>query len=413
MATQARHPGKLPWPGLLALFTAAFTAVMTELLPAGLLPQLSDALDVPQGRAGFLVTGYAVASFVAAIPLTALLRGLPRRRVLVGALTGFALFNAVTAVSSSYAVTFGARVLAGVMGGVLWAMLVGYAARMVPVERRGRAIAIVSAGITVALCAGIPAGAALATALGWRAAFWTLSAVAVVLVGWVLWQVPAFPGEPAAGRTPLRQVAVIPGIRTVLSVTVLVLLGHQAMYTYLAPFAAYAGFGRADVVLLVFGVATVAGILVVGAVIDRRPRVTLLAVLAAVAGAMLALGVYGGSAPVLLGAVALWGAAFGGAPTLLQTALVSASGQDDADVATSMQTTVYNAGIAAGSLTGGLVLEGAGAGALPWTALPLAAAAFVVVAVARRHAFPVRDRAWPGVPPARAPRTTDERAGCR
>lgn len=155
-ATPATDRAKLPMRGLLALFTAAFAAVMTELLPAGLLPRMSGALHVSEGRAGFLVTGYAVASFLAAIPLTAALRGFSRRPVLVGVLTGFALFNAVTAVSSSYPLTFATRMLAGAMGGTLWAMLVGYAARMVPVERRGRAIAIVLAGITVALSFGIP-----------------------------------------------------------------------------------------------------------------------------------------------------------------------------------------------------------------------------------------------------------------
>ncbi|NBF00555.1 MFS transporter, partial [Nonomuraea sp. K271] len=112
-----RQAGRMPWPGLLALFAAAFTAVMTELLPAGLLPQMSAALGVPEGRAGFLVTAYAVASFLAAIPLTALLRRFARRRVLSGTLAGFAACNAATALSSSYAVTFGIRVLAGTMGG--------------------------------------------------------------------------------------------------------------------------------------------------------------------------------------------------------------------------------------------------------------------------------------------------------
>lgn len=135
-------PG-LPLSGLLALSTAAFTAVLTELLPAGLLPRMAPALGVSEGRVGFLVTGYALASFLAAVPLTAALRGLPRRRVLTGTLLGFAFCNAVTAASSWYALTFAARLGAGVMGGTLWAMLVGYAARMVPAERRGRAIAIV------------------------------------------------------------------------------------------------------------------------------------------------------------------------------------------------------------------------------------------------------------------------------
>ncbi|AXG80271.1 MFS transporter [Streptomyces paludis] len=378
----------LPLWGLLALFTAAFTAVMTELLPAGLLPGMSQSLGVSEGRVGFLVTGYAAASFVAAIPLTAALRGLRRRPVLIGALAGFAVCNAVTAVSSEYWLTFGARLLAGVMGGTMWAMLAGYAARMVPAERRGRAIAIVLAGITVALSLGIPAGTALASLFGWRAAFGTVAVLAGLLVGWVRLRVPDFPGEPAADRAPLRRIAAVPGILAVLSTTLLLLLGHQTMYTYLAPFSEHAGFGRTGVVLLVFGAATVAGIWLTGALIDRHPRATLLGALAVIATAHLALALFGTHPAVLLPAVAAWGAAFGGAPTLIQTALVRISGPSRADVATAMQTTVYNAGIAAGSLTGGVVLESTGPGALPWTALPLIAAALTVAWASRRHAYP-------------------------
>ncbi|KPI28699.1 major facilitator superfamily MFS_1 [Actinobacteria bacterium OV320] len=387
-------PSSLPWPGLLALSTAAFTAVVTELLPAGLLPRMAPALGVPEARVGYLVTGYAMASFVAAIPVTALLRGLPRRPVLLGTLLGFALSNAVVALSSSYGLTFTARLVAGVMGGTLWAMLAGYAARMVTAERRGRAIAVVLAGITLALSLGVPAGTALAEVVGWRAAFGLLSALAVLLVGWVRWRVPDFPGEARGERVPSARVALLPGLPVILSVTLFLLLGHQVLYTYIAPFTEHAGFGRTDVVLLVFGASTVAGIWGTGLLVDRRPRATLLGALALCAAVMLALGRYADAPAVLLVSVALWGVAFGGAPTLIQTALVNASGPAASDVATSLQTTVYNAGIAGGSLTGGVVLGALGAGALPWTALPLVALALTAVVLGRRHAFPVaRSRA--------------------
>ncbi|MFD5593518.1 MFS transporter [Streptomyces griseorubiginosus] len=378
----------LPWSGLLALSTAAFTAVLTELLPAGLLPRMAPALGVSEARIGFLVTGYAVASFAAAIPLTALLRGLPRRPVLVGTLLGFALSNAVVALSSSYALTFAARLVAGSAGGTLWAMLAGCAARMVPPERRGRAIAVVLAGITLALSLGVPAGTALAGAVGWRTAFGVLAAVAVLLVGWTHARVPGFPGEAPHARVPLARVAVLPGVPAVLSVTLFLLVGHQVMYTYVAPFAAHAGFGRTGLVLLLFGAATVVGIWITGVLVDRRPRAALLGALGLCAVVMPTLGLAAGVPGVLPVSVALWGLAFGGAPTLIQTALVDVSGPERADVATSLQTTVYNAGIAVGSLTGGAVLSGPGAGALPWTALPLTTAALVVVALNRRNAFP-------------------------
>jgi predicted MFS family arabinose efflux permease len=374
---------ELPLAALLALATAAFTDVMTDLLPAGLLPQMSGALHAPEARIGLLVTAFAVTSALAAIPVTSALRGLPRRAVLIAVLTGFALFDAVTACSSSYALTFAARLLAGVMGGTLWSMLAGYAARMVPAGLRGRAIAIVLAGITLALSAGLPAGTALATALGWRPVFALLAALALLVAAWIRWKAPAFPGERGSGRLPLRRVAARPGILAVLAVTLLLLTGHQELYTYIAPFAARSGPGHTGLVLLVFGLATIPGLAVTGILADRHLRSVLIAALTLVIAALLALGLAGSDLGTLLAAAALWGAAFGGVPALLQTALISASGPGHADVATSLQTTVYNVGIAAGSLAGGLVLQGAGAAALPWVACALIAVALAMVSCRR------------------------------
>ena len=167
-----------------------------------------------------------------------------------------------------YPLTFLVRLLAGVMGGTLWSMLAGYAARMVPARQRGRAIAVVLAGITLALSGGIPAGTALAGVLGWRACFGLLAGLALLLTAWIRWQVPAFGGELPARRVPVRRVARRAGLPAVLAVTLLLLTGHQALYTYVAPFAP----GRTGLVLLVFGGATVAGIWVTGIVADRYLR---------------------------------------------------------------------------------------------------------------------------------------------
>src|SRR4029077_564999 len=356
---------------------------------------MSGALHVPEARVGLLVSAFAIASALAAIPVTALLRGLPRRPVLISVLAGFALLDALTAVSGWYPLTFAARLLAGVMGGTLWSMLAGYAARMVPARQRGRGIAGGLGGITGALCCGIPAGTALAGALGWRASFGLLAGLALLLTAWIRCTGPELAGEPAGRRAPLRRVARQPGIRAVLAVTVLLLTGHQAIYTYVAPFAPR----RTSLVLLVCGVATVAGIWVTGVVADRHLRPVLLAALGLIAVAMLVLGLAARAPGALLAAAALWGAAFGAAPTLLQTALVDASGPASADVATALQTTVYNVGIAAGSLAGGLVLGGTGAAGLPWVTLAFTVAALGTVAAARRHAFPPerwRERGIPG-----------------
>jgi predicted MFS family arabinose efflux permease len=364
---------------LLVLAAAAFTDVMTDLLPAGLLPQMSGALHVPPARIGLLVSAFAIASACAAIPVTALLRGLPRRPVLAAALTGFAVFDAVTAVSASYLVTFVARLLLGIMGGTLWSLLAGYAARIVPVQRRGRAIAIVLGGITAALCLGIPAGTAMAGLAGWRPVFAFLAVLALFLAAVIQRWLPGVPGEPPARRVPLRRVATMPGVIAVLTVTLLVLTGHQAMYTYIAPFLAWSGSGRTSVALLAFGGGTVAGIWLAGLRADRHLRSTLLLALALVATAMLALALR--LVPVTLVPVAGWGVGYGAIPALLQTALVEAACPVNADVATGMQTTVYNLGIAAGSSAGGIVLDRVGPGGLPWVPFVLVAASLVIAGV--------------------------------
>ena len=95
-----------------------FVAILTETLPAGLLPQISAGLGVSDALAGQLVTAYAAGSLTAAIPLTAATQGWRRRPVLLLAIDGFLAFNTVTAVSSSYALTLAARFLAGVSAGL-------------------------------------------------------------------------------------------------------------------------------------------------------------------------------------------------------------------------------------------------------------------------------------------------------
>lgn len=137
---------RLPWGGLLALAMTGFIGILTETLPAGLLPQISKGLGISEALAGQLVTLYALGSLVAAIPLTAATRGWRRRPLLLLCIVGFLIFNTITALSTYYFLTLVARFLAGVSAGVLWGMLAGYARRMVPDALKGRAMAVAMSG---------------------------------------------------------------------------------------------------------------------------------------------------------------------------------------------------------------------------------------------------------------------------
>ncbi|MER8046006.1 MFS transporter [Streptomyces sp. NPDC094032] len=382
---------RLPLSGLLALGTAGFVTVMTEALPAGVLPAMSADLGVSQSRAGQAVTLFALGSVVAAVPLTKATASWPRKRLLLTAICGFAVANAVTAFSTSYPVTMAARFLAGLVAGLLWALLAGYARGIVAPERRGRAMAIAMAGTPVALSVGVPAGTLLARLTGWRVTFGLMSVFALVLACWILRRLPDPPGRN--GHAPagsVGRVLRIAGVGAVLVVTAAFVLAHNILYTYVAALAAAAGIeDRVDAVLLVFGAFSLASIWITGALIDRHLRALLLVAVALFGAAALVLGLFTRSPWLLFTCASLWGLSFGGAATLLQTAVADAAA-DASDIAQSLLVTCWNAGIAGGAVVGGALLDRSGPQALPWTALALLVVCLTVTLTARRYAFPSR-----------------------
>ncbi len=70
---------KLPVLQLLAFTLAGFLAIMTETLPAGLHPQISQGLAITEAQAGQFITLYALGSVIAAIPVITLTRDWNRR----------------------------------------------------------------------------------------------------------------------------------------------------------------------------------------------------------------------------------------------------------------------------------------------------------------------------------------------
>lgn len=384
--------GRLPLASLLALAMAAFITILTEALPAGLLPQMAQSLAVSEAWVGQTVTIYAIGSLMAAIPLTAATQGLRRRPLLLAALAGFVLANTVTTLSTSFVLTMTARFLAGVSAGVLWALLAGYAARMVPEHQKGRAIAVAMVGTPLALSLGVPAGTFFGNLVGWRVCFGIMSGLALVLMLWARIKLPDFAGQAAGRALSLRQVFTLPGVRPVLVAVLAFVLAHNVLYTYIAPFLSAAGMAqRTDAVLLVFGVASLLGIWIVGVLIDRRLRAMTLGSIGVFAMAALALGVARDLPGVVYVAVAAWGVAFGGSATLFQTALANVAGSA-ADVAQSMLVTAWNLAIAGGALVGGVLLERLGAGAFAPALVALLVVALGVVWAARRHGFPAPKR---------------------
>lgn len=385
--TELTEPDRLPLAGLMALAMTGFICIVTETMPAGLLPQISQSFGISPALAGQMVTAYALGSVLAAIPLTIATRAWRRRNVLLTTIVGFLIFNSATALSTNIWLTLAARFFAGVAAGLAWSLLAGYARRMVAPHQQGRALAVAMVGTPIALSLGVPLGTFMGSVIGWRAAFWIMSALALILIAWVLAKVPDYPGQPTHERMPLLKVFTTPGVRPVLAVVIAWMLAHNILYTYIAPFVAPAGLtDRIDLVLLAFGAAALAGIWITGKLVESFLRATVLASLAAFALTTLVFGLGTLNPLVVYLGVAVWGITFGGAATLLQTALADTAGSGS-DVALSMNVVAWNSSIAGGGLLGGFLLQTWGAGSFPLALTLLLLVGLAIAWSAKIHGF--------------------------
>jgi len=383
---------RLPLGALLALAMTGFICIVTETLPAGLLPEIGSGLDVSPSLAGQMITVYALGSLLAAIPLTIATQGWRRRNVLLLTIVGFLVFNSITAWSSNYGLTLVARFFAGVSAGLAWSLLAGYARRMVAAHLQGRAMAVAMVGAPIALSLGVPLGTWLGSLMGWRTAFALMSVMTLGLIVWVLAKVPDYPGQSSSERMPLGQVFFTPGVRPVLGVVMAWMLAHNILYTYIAPFVTPAGLAsNIDVVLLVFGVAALLSIWITGRLVDRYLRNAVLISLATFAATALVFGVFSQSVMVIYVGTFVCGLTFGGAATLLQTALADTAGEG-ADVALSMNVVAWNGAIAIAGLFGGVLLDQVGVVSFPWVLLVFLLAGLWIAVRAQAHGFPQGQR---------------------
>lgn len=373
---------------LLALAMTVFTAIMTETLPAGLLPQIGKSLEVSESLAGQLVTLYAIGSLIAAIPMITITRSWRRHPLLLISTCGLLIFNTITALSSNYMLTLIVRFFAGVFAGVLWGMIPGYARRMVSDNLKGRSLAIAMMGVPIALALGVPVGTFLGNIVGWRYIFAFMAILNLVSVIWIIIKVPDYQGQSDKSTFSILSIFKTSGVCPVLFVIMTWILSHNIIYTYINPFLTSLGMGNhIDLALFIFGISAIVGIWIVGLFIDQW---LWLLVLVSIFVFLLDSILFGMSINNIIAiclCTAIWGLTFGGSSTLLSTALANTVPDEGVDIAMSISTTVWNLAIAGGGVVGGMLLKNFGATSFPKLLLILLIIAFLIAYMSKKHGF--------------------------
>ncbi len=256
---------------VLALATGGFAIGTTEFVSMGLLPQLARGVDVTIPAAGHAISAYALGVVVGAPTIAFLAARLPRRALLVGLMAAFALGNAASALVTSYDGLLVARFASGLPHGAYFGVASLVAASLVPPDRKGRAIASVMLGLSIANVVGVPAATWLGQSLGWRTAYWLVAVLGLLTVALVLAFVPRAPGDQSA--TWRRELTAVrrPQVLLTLLAGAVGFGGMFAVYTYIVPTVTEVGGlpeSVAPVFLLAFGLGMVAGTWVAGRLAD-------------------------------------------------------------------------------------------------------------------------------------------------
>ena len=256
---------------VLALAMGGFAIGTTEFVTMGLLPQIADGVGVSIPTAGHVISAYAVGVVIGAPVLAFLGARLPRRGLLVALMVAYAVGNAASALSGSFGLLTVARVATGFPHGAYFGVASLVAASMAPAGRKGRAVAMVMLGLSVANVVGVPAATWMGQHLGWRAAFWLVTGMALLTAVLVLAFVPACPGDgDATGRRELQAFRE-PQVWLTLLAGAIGFGGMFAVYSYIAPTITQVGGlseGAVPVFLLAFGLGMVAGTWLAGELAD-------------------------------------------------------------------------------------------------------------------------------------------------
>ncbi|WP_454721066.1 MULTISPECIES: MFS transporter [Cupriavidus] len=371
--------GQVPAPVYWMAF-GAFAIGTEGFMVAPLLPSLAADLSVSVESAGQLVTVFALAYGLSSPVLTALTGGLSRRTLLLSSMAAFTLANLLAWAAPGYWALMGARVLLAFSAGLFVPGAHALASAIVPPERRGRALAVVNGGISIAIALGVPLGAIVGHRLGWRMTFVSVAALSAIATVGLLRGLPKHVGSgvPTATLRERLRVARQPAVLLTLLVTALWATGAYVVYTYLALFlSTVTGLegARISAVLFLWGVAAAAGVVTGGTLNDRLGSGAVIVPMigfSVLAFLTLSASAYGLSpvaarVPVLI-AIAVWGVAHWAFYPAQQARLVAVAGLKVAPIVLSLNASFMYLGFSVGAALGAVIIARSSVRNLGWAA---------------------------------------------
>lgn len=370
---------------LIALAISAFAIGSTEFISVGLLPLLANQFSVSLETAGLTVSIYAIGITVGAPLMTLLTGSIPRKNLLMITMLLFMTGNLIAAFAPSFLIVLLGRIVAALAHGIFMTISSLIAANVVTPDRRASAIAIMFTGLTVATVTGVPLGTFIGQLAGWRLSFIFLTIIGAIGLLANLLLIPN--GLPNPGKTPIKGILTVFSNRKIVYALLMTAFGYGgtfAVYTYISPILEkLMGYSTSAVVwlLLVYGVMVAIGNTVGGRMANSHPEKALIKMFAGLAGSLLLIGFFINQSVLGLIAVLLMGLfAFMNVPGLQLYIVTVAEKEAPSAVtmASALNISAFNIGIALGSLLGGQVTAHFGLAQTPWIGIVMVILAILI-----------------------------------
>ncbi|MBL0308903.1 MAG: MFS transporter [Bacteroidetes bacterium] len=345
-----------PWLMMILMSSVTFVGILSELMPSGVLPLMMTDLNISEIQTGNLVGYYAIASAIFAIPLISVTMQFNRKYLLLLLLGGFAISNIVAGLVHDYTIIIILRIIGGICAGVMWPMIAAYGMRLVDEKDHGKAIAVIMAGTTLGISIGMPILTSIGNIYGWRTEFIGLGTFIFVIALVSFFALPSVPGEKLTKSSSPFALLKIPSVLLILLLTLLGVIAHYGVYIYITSLVDEIQLaGGVESALLFFGIGSLISVLLAIKYTDKHLRLLTILMFAFMIISMVIFLILGGTTGLGHIAFFLWGLSFGPLVTLLQAG-VSRQVETAKDVATSVQSSVFNLSIMIASSVAGLLL---------------------------------------------------------
>lgn len=345
------------WLPVISLTLSTFIFNTSEFIPIGLLTSIADDFAITESKAGLLITIYAWVVALASLPLMMAFAKTENKKLMLSLVALFTASHILSGFSNSYVMLMISRIGVACSHAVFWSIVTPLAVHVAPEGHRSTAVSMIITGSSIAMIVGLPLGRAVGLMVGWRVTFLLIAILSAIVLCLLAAFLPKVPSNNNISLKTLPTLVSTPALLCIFVMTALTITGHFTAYSYIEPFLGQAaGFtnGEITMVLSAFGVIGIIVSVLFSKYYDRHQFAFLRVAVLGICICTLLLGISSGNSFIMVFTCLLWGLSINCFNISLQSCIIDYSPFGTA-IAMSIYSGIYNVGIGAGALVGGIV----------------------------------------------------------